>query len=540
MQKLPVMFAIDRAGIVGEDGETHQGVLDISYLRSIPNITILAPKDMNEFRMMLKCCFKFSSPVAIRYPRGGDSGIKFYKYDEINNGKWEMVKEGSKVAILGVGKMVQTAYAAAEKLCANNINAAVINCRFIKPMDTIALNSIFNNYDIIFTLEDNYISGGFGSLGQITAKWMVEQGARHIILFGRAKVSENNPADKKKLQFIKELEQKGAIVEQVSLDVQNEQEVYKFFNELKEKKNGVIGGIFHTAGVLRDELMTTMTQQQFDEVFDTKARGAWNLSNCTWNENLDFFVTYSSASAVVTSVGQTNYAAGNSFMDGLALYRRASGRPAQSIGWGPWGVGMIKDRNLTEHYKRVRGMEPIYAGTGMQALERVLGQDHTHVVICGVNWPQALTNFPNNPPLFNYLAEEMAEETSGEEDVNLIDALVFLEDDEKRLERLMDNFVDIVSEITYISAESINKEEPLIAIGVDSIIATEIRNKINEKFGITIAITDILGGLSLSKIAEKSFVLLAPQIEGRQKELEIMLAELDNMSEEEVKNLLVN
>lgn len=411
--------------------------------------------------------------------------------------------------------------------------------RYISRLEHITGMSGF--VPVIFDPMKYYIiSGGFGSLGQITAKWMVEQGARHIILFGRAKVSENNPADEKKLQFIKELEQKGAIVEQVSLDVQNEQEVYKFFNELKGKKNEVIGGIFHTAGVLRDELMTTMTQKQFDEVFDTKARGAWNLSNCTWNENLDFFVTYSSASAVVTSVGQTNYAAGNSFMDGLALYRRASGRPAQSIGWGPWGVGMIKDRNLTEHYKRVRGMEPIYAGTGMQALERVLGQDHTHVVICGVNWPQALTNFPNNPPLFNYLAEEMAEETSGEEDVNLIDALVFLEDDEKRLERLMDNFVDIVSEITYISGESINKEEPLIAIGVDSIIATEIRNKINEKFGITIAITDILGGLSLSKIAEKSFVLLAPQIEGRQKELEIMLAELDNMSEEEVKNLLVN
>lgn len=163
MQNIPVVFAIDRAGIVGEDGETHQGVLDISYLRAIPNMTILAPKDMNEFRMMLKWCFKFDSPVAIRYPRGGDSGIKFYKYDEINSGKWEIVREGSKIAILGVGKMVQTAYAASERLCTNNINAAVVNCRFIKPMDTIALNQIFNKYDIIFTLEDNYVSGGFGS-----------------------------------------------------------------------------------------------------------------------------------------------------------------------------------------------------------------------------------------------------------------------------------------------------------------------------------------------------------------------------------------
>lgn len=163
MQNLPVVFAIDRAGIVGEDGETHQGVLDISFLRAFPNITIMAPKDINEFRMMLKWCFKFNSPVAIRYPRGGDSGIKFYKYDEISCGKWEIIKEGSKVAILATGKMVQTAYAAAEKLCTNEINAAVVNCRFIKPMDGIMLNKIFKDYDIIFTLEDNYISGGFGS-----------------------------------------------------------------------------------------------------------------------------------------------------------------------------------------------------------------------------------------------------------------------------------------------------------------------------------------------------------------------------------------
>lgn len=163
MQNLPVVFAIDRAGIVGEDGETHQGVLDISFLRSIPNITILAPKDMNEFRMMLRWCFKYNAPVAIRYPRGGDSDIKFYKYDEIYNGKWEFLKEGSRAAILGTGKMVQTAYAASERLYANCINAAVINCRFIKPIDKIALNKIFDNYDIIFTLEDNYLSGGFGS-----------------------------------------------------------------------------------------------------------------------------------------------------------------------------------------------------------------------------------------------------------------------------------------------------------------------------------------------------------------------------------------
>lgn len=164
IQNLPVLFAIDRAGIVGEDGETHQGILDISFLRSIPNMTILAPKDIKEFRMMLGWCFKYIlGPEAIRYPRGGDMEVEFEKYDEIVKGKWETLNVGKDVAILAVGRMVQTAYKVKDMLKKNNINVTVINCRFIKPMDTIMLDKILKEHSLILTLEDNYISGGFGS-----------------------------------------------------------------------------------------------------------------------------------------------------------------------------------------------------------------------------------------------------------------------------------------------------------------------------------------------------------------------------------------
>ncbi|TDT61936.1 1-deoxy-D-xylulose-5-phosphate synthase [Fonticella tunisiensis] len=161
--KMPVTLAIDRAGIVGEDGETHQGVFDISYLRPIPNLTILSPKDIKEFRMMLEWIFAFNGPVAIRYPRGGDSEVEFEKYDEISLGKWETLSEGKDLAILAVGKMVQNSYKVVEKLGAKGINARLVNCRFIKPLDTIMLNNIFDEYDIIFTVEDNLVAGGFGS-----------------------------------------------------------------------------------------------------------------------------------------------------------------------------------------------------------------------------------------------------------------------------------------------------------------------------------------------------------------------------------------
>lgn len=163
IQKLPVMFAIDRAGIVGEDGETHQGMFDISFLRSIPNITILSPKDLKEFRLMLKWCFNYNAPVAIRYPRGGDSDVKFENYNDIEYGKWEILSKGNKIAILSTGKMTQVSHRVVEKLRNKGISVTLVNCRFIKPLDFNMLQHIFENHDYIFTIEDNYIAGGFGS-----------------------------------------------------------------------------------------------------------------------------------------------------------------------------------------------------------------------------------------------------------------------------------------------------------------------------------------------------------------------------------------
>lgn len=163
IQKLPVMLAIDRAGIVGDDGETHQGLLDISFLRSIPNITIVSPKDIKEFRMMLKWCFSYNLPIAIRYPRGGDEKIDFSKYDEIELGKWEVLNKGENIALLATGKMNQTAKKLGDRFRNKGINITIINCRFIKPLDVKLLEKLFTTYSHIYTLEDNYVSGGFGS-----------------------------------------------------------------------------------------------------------------------------------------------------------------------------------------------------------------------------------------------------------------------------------------------------------------------------------------------------------------------------------------
>ena len=160
MQKLPVVLAIDRAGLVGNDGKTHQGVFDISYLNMMPNIEILAPKCTEEMELLLKYAFTRNNPVAIRYPRGNDIySLKPIK--KIEYGKWEKIIDGKELIILAVGKMVSYAILACKKI-SKKYKPIIINALFIKPLDKYILEEIIkNNYNVL-TLEDNNIIGGFG------------------------------------------------------------------------------------------------------------------------------------------------------------------------------------------------------------------------------------------------------------------------------------------------------------------------------------------------------------------------------------------
>lgn len=163
-QKLHVVMCIDRAGIVGNDGETHQGMFDLAFLNIVPNITILAPKDFVELRQMLEFAVNYNGPIAIRYPRGGEEKTKFITHEKIEKGKAEFLREGEDVSIIAIGKMVAKAQNVAEILEKNGIEAEVINARFLKPLDreTIA-NSIEKTKNVI-TIEDGTIEGGLGTV----------------------------------------------------------------------------------------------------------------------------------------------------------------------------------------------------------------------------------------------------------------------------------------------------------------------------------------------------------------------------------------
>lgn len=162
MQNLPVVFAVDRAGLVGSDGETHHGCFDLSYLSMMPNMTVMAPKNKWELSDMMKFAIRQNGPVAIRYPRGeAYTGLEEYRAP-IEMGKAEVLEKGKKIAILAVGNMVRTAVQVTENLRKKGYEPTLVNMRFVKPLDTELLDIIKEDHSLIVTMEENVKSGGFG------------------------------------------------------------------------------------------------------------------------------------------------------------------------------------------------------------------------------------------------------------------------------------------------------------------------------------------------------------------------------------------
>ncbi len=178
IERLRVVFAVDRGGIVGEDGPTHQGLFDLSYLRSLPNMVLMAPKDENELRQMLATALQHDGPVAIRYPRGTAMGVALESpLAALPIGKAEILKEGDDVAILALGRCVPEGLEAHALLAERGVRATVVNCRFVKPIDIDLIAGVARRVPRIITVEENVRQGGFGSA---VLEALNDQGITHV------------------------------------------------------------------------------------------------------------------------------------------------------------------------------------------------------------------------------------------------------------------------------------------------------------------------------------------------------------------------
>ena len=351
------------------------------------------------------------------------------------------------------------------------------------------------------------VTGAFGAIGRLVANYLIQHGATRLILVSRSSFPERSNWDQltdtdvvfERIQFVKELESKGASVLLSEIDVTQENEVKEFLESYKKQGFPPIRGLFFCAGLIKDALLSKMDIGSFDYVYSTKVTGSYILHRLLDNNELDHFVLFSSVAAQITTAGQTNYAAGNAFLDALAHYRRANGLPGISINWGPWAIGMIKENNLIEHYKYQRGMNCILPDSGMQIMNRILGLEAPQYIVCDADWSVVLNWYETKPKLFAHLSTD-TETTKGNQNLNFEDDYRTIAESE-RMEFVKDKLIDRVSQVLRCKKSTVDHNSSLISIGLDSIMATELKNKISAYFTETFPFVKLLSNSTINQLA---------------------------------------
>lgn len=416
------------------------------------------------------------------------------------------------------------------------------------------------------------ISGGLGDLGLLVARWMVEQGARRLILVGRTQLPprsnwgsvETGTRLAQQIAAIQELEALGASVHLPSVDVADEGQLRAFLDEFRSERWPPIRGVVHAAGVLQDGLLVQLDAAALNTVLRPKVMGGWLLHRLLEDAPLDFFLLFSSAGSLLGQPGQGNYAAANAFLDALAHHRRAQGRPALSINWGAWAELGFADtpggRRLATRLARL-GIRSIAPEQALKVLERLLRQGSAQVAAVPVNWRQYRQFYPagSESPLLSQLAREEADLPlpaghPGEKE-DLTCAALFAAEPAERHQLLQSYLSEQVARVLGLSASKLDVQQPLSNLGLDSLMAVELKNRIAVDLGVNIPMVKFLEGPSVSQAATQVLdqltaeastpsVPLALAVTPRQGEQkngsinEHLLANLDQLSDEEVDSLL--
>ncbi|MEU0517745.1 amino acid adenylation domain-containing protein [Streptosporangium sp. NPDC006007] len=344
------------------------------------------------------------------------------------------------------------------------------------------------------------VTGAFGALGRLLCRTLVTRGARRLILVGRTRMPERDrwreidpgtPAGRN-VRFLKELEALGAQTVLVPLDITDEASLTAWLADYRRSESPPIRGVFHLAGHVRDTLLPEMDRQVFDAVHDPKVIGAYLLHRHLSDEPLDHFVLFASIASLLTTAGQTNYAAGNAFLDALAHHRRARGLPALSIDWGPWATGMIEELGLIDHYRNSRGMSSLSPDAGMAVLERVIGQDRAQLLVATVvDWQIFLAWYASPPPLVAELAAAAGGAPPPTGTSSFLDAFRDA-DEEKRLLLLTERFTALVAGVLRVRTEQVDPAVSLNTLGLDSLLAMELRARVHTELRIALPVVALL------------------------------------------------
>lgn len=342
------------------------------------------------------------------------------------------------------------------------------------------------------------VTGGLGALGLEVGRWLVEQGARHLVLAGRSAPSGAASA------AIQQMEQAGAKVLAVRCDVANRNELAAALEQVKQSMPA-LAGIVHAAGVLDDGVLAQQTWERFRKVMAPKMDGAWNLHRLTEGQPLDFLVFFSSVAGLLGSPGQGNYAAANAFLDALAERRRQLGLAALSVNWGPWeGGGMAAGLTAADRARwSAGGLQTIPVDQGLAALEKLLRENAAHVGVFPVDWAKFLAQFPQNrrPAM---LAEFASQQRGGGGRAGKQHALLGRLKSASPAQRsaLLNAFLqEQVAKTLGTSPSDLDVNEPLKNMGLDSLMVVEMKNEIEACLGVEVPAEEFGEDLTVAKLA---------------------------------------
>ncbi|NEO38499.1 MAG: SDR family NAD(P)-dependent oxidoreductase [Moorea sp. SIOASIH] len=329
------------------------------------------------------------------------------------------------------------------------------------------------------------ITGGLGSLGLKVANWLVQQGARHLLLFSRKGLTEKvKPA-------VEELQKAGAKVSVIAADVAEQTDMERVWQQMQAEGNP-LKGIVHAAGVAGGlGVIEELTPEAWEEMLRPKVKGGWNLHQLCEKENLDFFVCFSSIASVWGSKGQAHYAAANQFLDGLMHYRNSLGLPGLAINWGPWaGGGMATDE--AQEWLAQMGVEALSPELAISALEQLLSGDQVQVTVSRNDWSRFKTMYAlKGPrPLLELIAT-VTEEVEAKTDIapSLRQQLEAVTETQRR-KVLQQALQEEVAQV--LGLPITNKPDPEVGffeMGMDSLMAVELQERLSKLLGVNLSST---------------------------------------------------